>query len=144
MSTRTSWLAWQLFNVEREIEDAFAALVERPWKQLVPSLTAWPAVDLYETEEAYVLLADLPGVAPEDIELEVEDHSIRLCGLRWGIGYARHGRCVIVERTGGRFCRRFSLEEPVDAERIEQGVENGIYWARLPKRTAGDAGAKGD
>lgn len=102
-------------------------------------MTGWPATDLYETDDAYVLLADLPGVAPQDVELRVEDHELVFCGLR-STGVAHPGRGIVIERSWGRFCRRFSLEHPIDPERVEHGYENGIYWARLPKRHGSKAG----
>jgi HSP20 family protein len=140
MSPPPSRYGWRLSDVEREINDAFAALVEGPWGRAGPGPTRWPATDLYETQEAYLLLADLPGVAPEDVELKVEERELALCGARWRTGFMRQGRQVIVERSCGRFCRRFSLPEPVDPEHVQHGYENGIYWARLPKRHAGETG----
>lgn len=139
MGPSSGHLAWRISNLERDIEDAFATLIDGPWKRPRAGVTAWPATDVYETEEAYLLLADLPGVAPEDIELRVEDHHVMLYGLRWSTGFVRHDREVFVERTCGRFCRRFSLEVAVDTEALEHGYENGIYWARLPKRRNEDS-----
>lgn len=134
MAPSPGHLAWRISNLERDIEDAFASLIDGPWKRPHAGVTGWPATDLYETDEAYLLLADLPGVVPGDIELHVEGHQVVLYGLRWSTGFVRHDREVFVERTCGRFCRHFCLEMPVDAEGIEHGYENGIYWARLPKR----------
>jgi len=135
MSRLPSRLSWRLSDLKRDIDEAFAALIESPWGLSHSGPTGWPETDLYDTDDAYLLLADLPGVAPEDIELHVDDRQLLLCGRRWSTGFFRHGQEILVERSCGRFCRRFSLELPVDIDRIEQGYENGIYWARLPKRS---------
>jgi len=126
---------WRLLDLEREIDEAFTTLIEAPWaRQPGASLAGWPAVDLYDVDGAYLLLADLPGVAPEDIELEVTERELVFGGVRWSTGFVRHGRKLITERRCGRFRRCFALDEPVDTEAVEQGHDNGIYWARLPKR----------
>jgi len=135
MSALPPEFAWRLPNVDREIDEAFATWIETPWKRDAGGeLAGWPAVDLYDIDGAYLLLADLPGVAPEDIELELSDHELVFSGRRWSIGFVRHGRRLITERRCGRFRRRFPLDEPVDTSEVRQGYENGIYWARLPKR----------
>lgn len=122
-------------NIDREIDDAFATWIQTPWRQHAGrGLTSWPAVDVYDIDDAYLLLADLPGVAPEDVELKVKEREMVFCGVRWSTGFVRQGRRLIAERTCGRFCRCFALDMPVDVNEIEQGHQNGIYWARLPKQ----------
>ena len=140
MSRLPSRLSWRLSDLKRDIDEAFAALIESPWGLSHSGPTDWPATDLYDMEDAYLLLADLPGVAPEDIELHVDGRQLLLCGRRWSTGFVRHGQGIIVERGCGRFCRHFSLERPVDTDRIQQGDKNGIYWARLPKRSEESTG----
>lgn len=131
----SSQFAWRLLDLEREIDEAFTSLIEKPWvRRPGVSLTGWPEVDLYDLDGTYLLLADLPGVAPEDIELKVEERELVFSGTRWSTGFVRHGRKLITERRCGRFCRRFSLDSPVEVDQVQQGHDNGIYWARLPKR----------
>ena len=131
----TSQLAWQLLDIEREVNEAFTSLIEAPWaRRPGAGLVGWPAVDLYDVDGAYLLLADLPGVAAEDVELEVRERELVFGGTRWSIGFVRHGRKLVTERCCGRFRRSFTLDEPVDTGEVRQGHDNGIYWARLPKR----------
>ncbi len=140
MSSLSSRSAWHDRDLQREIQEVFGALIDGPWGRGAPGLTAWPATDLFETEDDYLLFADLPGVAPDDVELRLEGRCLILCGLRWTTAFMRQGREVSVERTCGRFCRRIRLEEPVDLDGVQHGYENGIYWARLPKRRPGTTG----
>lgn len=123
-----------LAPLEREVDEAFGTMIERRWRRAAVTATGWPAVDLYETDDAYLLLADLPGVAPEDIELHVERGRITLAGSRWSTAFTRHRRGLVVERGCGRFHRAFPIHEDIATDRVEQGYENGIYWARLPKQ----------
>ncbi len=127
-------------DIDRELEDAFATLIESPWRRrAAPALTGWPAVDLYDVDGAYLLLADLPGVAPEDVELQVHEREVVFGGVRWSTGFVRHGRRLVAERTCGRFCRHFALDTPVDVNEVKQGHQNGIFWARLPKQPGGES-----
>lgn len=135
MPSPSSLVLWAASDLEREIDDAFDRWIETPWRR-GQGLTGWPAVDLYDVDGAFLLLPDLPGVAPEDIELKVNEREVVVCGTRWSTGFVRHGRRLITERSCGRFCRRFALDEPVDVNEVEQGHENGIFWARLPKQHA--------
>jgi len=121
----------------REVEKTFAELIDARWGRSGAPPSWQPSVDLIELDEAYVLLADLPGVSAEDVEIRVEHGELVLCGSRWNTAFVREGRGLIVERSFGRFCRHFPLDEPVDPDRMETGYENGIYWARLPKTTKG-------
>lgn len=132
--TRTPGSPFLLLSVlgtGEEIESAFGD-IERRWRERTAPASDWPPVDLYERPDSYVLLADLPGVSPEDVELRLEGRELVLCGLRWRIGFVRVDRGVVLERRCGRFCRSFLLDRQVDLRAAERGYENGIYWVRLP------------
>lgn len=122
-------------DLDREIEAAFASLIHQPWgRPDVPR--GWqPAVDLYETDEAYFLEADLPGVSRDDIELRVEDSRVLLRGHRRSVRVSQSERGVRIERAQGEFERAITLAHPVDPERVEVSCEQGILRIRLPKRT---------
>ncbi len=92
-----------------------------------------PAVDIKEEDNRFVILADVPGVDPKDIEITMEQGVLTLKGERAsekeesGEGYSR------VERVRGTFYRRFSLPDTADAERIEAKGKNGVLEIVLPK-----------
>jgi len=92
-----------------------------------------PAMDLVETEEHYVLKADLPGLTEEDVSIEVEDNVLTVSGERrtehedTKEGYFR------LERATGAFSRTLTLPEGVDAERIAARFDNGVLEVRVPK-----------
>ncbi len=128
----------RLRRLEQEIDDAFAELIDMPWGRLAPSApTWWPPVDLYETEDAYILVADMPGVEREDIDLRVRGRQVVLHGSRRSIEWGRAGHDVYVERARGRFCRTFTVDEPVDADRAEATYKNGLFRAWIPKHAGG-------
>ena len=92
-----------------------------------------PAVDIIEEKDRFLLLADVPGVAPADIEVSMDDGVLTISGERQ---IERHEEAEGVsrfERVSGRFYRRFSLPETADAEGIAARSANGILEVSIPK-----------
>lgn len=91
-----------------------------------------PSVDVLETEEAYLLYAELPGVRREDIQLQVKDRRLELSGLRHPLGENRN--FLRMERSYGPFRRVFDLGAPVNPESISARFDQGILTVHIPKR----------
>jgi HSP20 family protein len=94
-----------------------------------------PSVDVIETEDAYLLFAELPGVRKEDIQLQVRDRRLELSGRRQAFGENRN--FLRMERSYGPFRRTFDLGTPVDTGGITAGFEAGILRVHIPKQAAG-------
>lgn len=93
----------------------------------------FPAVNLYETTDSYMLTAELPGVGPEDLELSIEGSTVTLRGER-KIDYSNvPGGVHRRERQSGAFRRAFELPADVDVEKVEAVHSNGVLLLRLPK-----------
>jgi HSP20 family protein len=122
-------------KLEREIEEIFREVIHHPWGYPL-SLASWrPAVDIYETEDSYLIEADLPGVEPEQVEIKVEGPLLTICGTRQEAREIRHANGVYCERESGRFCRTIVLSHPVDTDEMKIDFERGICLIRIPKRT---------
>ena len=93
-----------------------------------------PAVDVLETEDSYLLFAELPGVAKEDIQLQVREKRLELSGRRQSLGESRN--FLRMERSYGPFRRTFDLGVPVDAESITASFEHGTLRVAIPKQPA--------
>jgi HSP20 family protein len=95
---------------------------------------AFPAVNLYETEDAFVLTAELPGVRREDIHVALEGSTVMLRGER-KLDAPRDESTAVhrVERQSGSFRRAFELPVAVEAEKVEAVHRNGVLMLRLPK-----------
>jgi HSP20 family protein len=91
-----------------------------------------PAVDVLETEDAYLLFAELPGVGREDIQLQIQDRRLELSGRRQPLGENRN--FLRMERSYGPFRRAFDLGTPVDPEGITAGFRHGVLRVLIPKR----------
>ena len=89
-----------------------------------------PPADIYETSEGLVLLADLPGVAPSDLEIRLEDRRLTIQGK------AQHmltSEPISREYELGNFFRQFELSEQVDQGKIAARLQHGVLTLRLPR-----------
>jgi HSP20 family protein len=92
--------------------------------------TFTPRVDIYETDQELVLLADLPGVRPEDVDLRYERGELILHGKV----KPRDGRTYLLnEYEVGDFYRAFTIHESIDHGHIAAEVKNGVLTVHLPK-----------
>lgn len=92
-----------------------------------------PAVDVVEDESAYVLRAELPGVAREDIKVEVKDNRLVLSGKKEAVNRGEEGRYRHLESRHGEFSRSFELPRNVKADAVEATFKDGALSLRIPK-----------
>ena len=94
-----------------------------------------PAVDIREEENRYVIHADVPGVNPEDIEVNMEDGVLTIQGQRQTKSVEEREGYKRVECVRGSFSRRFSMPDTADAEGISAKSKNGVLEIVIPKQT---------
>lgn len=92
-----------------------------------------PAMDLVETDEHYVLRADLPGLGEDDVNIEFEENVLTISGERHAEQEQRGDGYYRFERATGRFARSLTLPSGVDPEHIEANFANGVLEVRIPK-----------
>jgi HSP20 family protein len=102
-----------------------AANQERNWA---------PAVDIREQENSYLLSADIPGVARENIEITLEDGVLTLKGERNNETATNGQEYRRRERAQGAFMRQFTLPETVDTQNISATVKDGVLDVVIPKQ----------
>lgn len=96
---------------------------------------AWsPAVDIHETEDSFVVSADLPGLKKDDIQINVEDNTLTIKGEKKFEEKVPRDKYIRVERNYGTFVRSFSLPQNVDSAKIKATFKDGILDLTLPKR----------
>jgi len=93
-----------------------------------------PRVDIYETAKGLTLVADVPGVRPEDVDLRYENGQLLLHARVQP--RERKGNLVTSEYEVGDFYRAFSIHESIDNSQIEAECKNGILTVHLPKVAA--------
>lgn len=93
-----------------------------------------PAVDIKEEETRYVVMADVPGVDPEDIEIHMDNGLLTLRGERKSENVEEQSGYKRVERSRGSFYRRFSLPDTADVDNISAKGLNGVLEITIPKQ----------
>jgi HSP20 family protein len=93
-----------------------------------------PAVDIYESPEALTLVADMPGVGPEGVVIDVHDNLLTLRGTVTLEGEKE--RVLLQEYGVGDYSREFTLGRTIDQSKIEASMKHGVLTLTLPKAEA--------
>ena len=93
-----------------------------------------PAVDIKEEDDRFVIHADVPGVDPKDIEVNMEDGVLSIKGERQSETTDEREGYKRVERVRGSFFRRFSLPDTANADAISARSKNGVLEVVIPKQ----------
>lgn len=107
--------------------------IQQRLDRFAPGPAGWtPPVDLHETADAYVITAEIPGLAREDLDIQLQDTRVTLSGVR------RERRSESdeyhrIERGHGAFSRTFQLPLPVDPDRVTADLRNGVLTVTCPK-----------
>ncbi len=99
------------------------------------SIAGWrPPMDLVEQPERYVVLVDLPGIAPGRVDLEIQGDHLTIRGERRPDPGLPRDACLRAERPQGRFALQLALPPDVDRSAVEAHHQDGVLEIRLPKR----------
>ena len=132
-------LKWDPFRDLNMLQDRMNQLFDNPgrgWRDNEPSATTtWsPAVDIYETESAIVVKAELPGMERKDITLNLENNVLTLRGERRFEKETKEENYHRIERSYGGFSRAFSIPVTVNEEKIQADYKDGVLKILLPKK----------
>lgn len=125
--------AWSPFRELEDIHSRFSKLLESAFGEAPSSMfeTWTPPVDIEETDDAFIVEAELPEVKAEDVDVELNDNQLSI-----------HGEIKERERTGvlrrqtrrtGRFDYRFTLPAPVQPDKVEALLKDGVLRLKLHK-----------
>ena len=117
--------------MSNEIVKANPPVIDDQGSQVDPVVFT-PPIDIFETPEGLVLLADLPGVTLESLELQVQDNKLTLFG-RVTSDIPPEARLIHQEYALGHFLRSFILSDEVDHERITAKLNQGVLEVVLPQ-----------
>jgi HSP20 family protein len=126
--------ARELDTLQGEMNRLFSTFFDTPTSRNGATDRRWiPAMDLVETDEHFVLKADLPGVSEDDVNIEVERDVLTISGQRKTEHEAKKDGYYRIERSTGGFSRSLTLPEGVDAEGVSASFTNGVLEVRIPK-----------
>lgn len=92
-----------------------------------------PAVDIFETEDDVTVVAEMPGVTAQGIDVTLEDDVLTIRGTKQEQNMGSTGRVLLREYEPGNYMRRFTVAETIDQEKIKATVNNGMLRVVLPK-----------
>ena len=153
---RSSIGAWQPFeSLRQEVNRLFDDFGWGSWQPFPRSLFAaeplfrrglmratMPAVDLVESDKAYEVTAELPGMDEKNIDVKVTDGRLTIKGEKQEEKEEKKKDYYLHERRFGSFERSFELPESVDAEKIEASFKKGVLTVTLPKKAEAQKPAK--
>jgi HSP20 family protein len=130
------------FNLRDQFDRMFDSMMRgwpAPWRD-APRLDMGgfdfaPRVDTAETDTAYEVTAELPGVDEKDIKLSLEGDTLSISGEKKAEREEKKKDYVMTERSYGSFKRAFTLPENVDIDKIAAKFEKGVLKVTLPKAT---------
>jgi HSP20 family protein len=124
----------ELSSLQTEMNRLFNAAFDTPTGGNGGGARRWtPAMDLVETDEHFVLRADLPGMTEADVNIELEDNVLTVSGERKAEHEEKREGFYRVERAFGMFSRALTLPQGVDPEAVNASFSNGVLEVRVPK-----------
>ena len=131
-----SMMRWDPFtettSLRQAIDQLFENSVIRP-SSAQPSGGLGIPVDLLEQGDALVVKASLPGVKPEDVDVQIQQNVLMITGQHHEEQERQQGRYHLAERRTGRFSRAIALPAAVDANACEATFVDGVLTLTLPK-----------
>jgi HSP20 family protein len=125
--------AREINSIQQEMNRLFGTFFDAPAGDTTAARRWIPAMDLVEEDGHYVLRADLPGLAEDDVKIELDDRVLTISGERRSESEQRRDGYYRVERASGSFSRSLTLPEGVDPDAIEASFEKGVLEVRIPK-----------
>jgi HSP20 family protein len=126
----------ELTTIQNEMNRLFNTLFDQPGRAPRGNGMArrWvPAMDLVETDEHYVLRADLPGLSQDDVNIELESNVLTISGERKAEHEQREEGYYRVERAFGSFARSLTLPEGIEPDAVQANFDRGVLEIRIPK-----------
>lgn len=127
--------ALDFFNLSNRISRLLNdTLGSADWRYRDSATAAWvPLVDIFEEADRIRIMAEVPGVRPEDVKISLEGNVLTIHGTKQEVAEKRTERVHRYERTSGAFERTFTLPATVDADKISARYESGVLAVTLPK-----------
>jgi HSP20 family protein len=119
-------------NSSKELKVQEKKEVSAASEQTRPGGVFAPQVDIFENDQQITLLADLPGVAPENLTVDLRDNILTLTGEVVPLENANEKE-LFIEYEIGRYYRQFTLSDIIDQKRIDARLKDGVLRLTLPK-----------
>lgn len=127
-------LATEISDLQREINRMFDRFFRGFEDEEEVRLATWsPRVDISETDDEYIVRAEVPGVSKDDIKVTIKDNVLTISGEKKQEKEMKNENFHRVERVYGSFSRTFTLPGAVKVDKIEAKFKDGVLTIKLPK-----------
>lgn len=127
-------LANEIFDLQREINRMFDRFFRGFGEEEEVRLATWsPRVDISETDDEYIVRAEVPGVSKDDIKITVKDNLVTIKGEKKQEKETKNENFHRIERIYGSFSRTFTLPGAVKVDKVEAKFKDGVLTIKLPK-----------
>jgi HSP20 family protein len=130
-------IRWNPIREMAAVQSAMDRFFDETWRgyRNVDTSLALP-LDVHETDTAYHVVAAVPGVPADTINVNLQDDVLTISGEVPQPTYPEGARALLLERTYGKFSRSVRLPEAVAEDQIEATLDNGVLSLNLPKTPA--------
>lgn len=127
-------LATEIFDLQREINRMFDRFFRGFEEEEELKMMKWsPRVDISETDDEYIVRADVPGVSKDDIKITIKDNVLTISGEKKQEKETKNENFHRIERVYGSFTRTFTLPSAVKVDKVEARFKDGVLTIKLPK-----------
>lgn len=119
-------------EMNRLVEDFFTNFPSMTSEFGLPALSA-PAVNVSESEKAYTITAELPGIQEKDVEISITDNSIQIKGEKEVSNEEKQNGFISMERSYGSFYRSIPFSTPIEENKIKAVLKDGVLTVDVPK-----------
>ena len=120
-------------TVFNEMDSMINSLFNHDWNFPTKHTDLAPAVDVKETDDLFLITADIPGLTKKDVKVNITDGKMTISGDAKVVENEENSRYHYRERRYGSFKRTFNLPESINEEKISASFKNGILEVELPK-----------
>ena len=120
-------------EIDRLFDDFLAPAEPRSFAAPATSAAVWPTIDVHETDQAYTVTAEAPGLEQKDIALDLRDNVLSISGEKRQERKEEEGGRTYAERFYGKFQRTIPFGAEVDSDKVEATFKNGVLTVSLPK-----------
>ncbi len=119
-------------SAAKELQVSEKKELTSPAEHTKPGLVFTPPVDIFESDKEITVLADMPGVAAGDLDIDLRDNTLTLVG-EIAESDANAEELIYAEYQTGRYYRQFSLSQVIDQAKIDAKLADGVLRLTLPK-----------
>lgn len=125
---------WNPFREMAEMQNRLDRMFDESWRNLRPNWTEGNlSLDVHETDDNYTVVANLPGLNADDIDVQLQDGTLTISAEINETHKEENARILMQERFIGKIRRSIVLPQHVDMEKVDASYSNGVLTLTLPK-----------